>query len=473
MFRFFVFLFASIHYTIQSPTYKLSKLISPSLSSIIGDSPQYIRDSWQFAEFIKTQKIPKGYKLASLDAKSLFTNVSKNLSILAIKKRWRKLKDKTTFTQQQFVEAIKMIIEKSYFRFGTKFFIQKFGLAMGNCISGFLAELVMEDLEKNVLPKLPFLLTFYKRYVDDILLAILAGKEDEVLKIFNGYDKNLQFTIEHENNKSINFLDMTITRNDDGDLTIKWFQKEVASGRYLNYNGHNPISHKRNVITGIVDRAITFTNPEQRPDSLSRVRTLMKDNGYPPVFTEKIIKQRVDNFYNNNANKSKNDIKYYISAPYIPGLSDRLKKSLAKHGLGLSCKATNTVGNLYTKTKYTVPFEKRSKVTYEIPCKNCPETYNGESKQKMHERRGQHKRDVKNKKIEEGTALSQHATNTGHEIDFDKMKITNYMPKYWPRRAAESLQIMKCPMSMNKKDTGKTTHLKIYNNIFKNHPKTR
>jgi hypothetical protein len=135
---------------------------------------------------------------------------------------------------------------------------------------------------------------------------------------------------------------MTITRMEDGTLQTKWYQKAVASGRYLNYNGLNPISHKRNVITGVVDRAITFTNPEQRPESLKCVRNLMKENGYPTEFTESIIKERVDNFYNHNSKKSKNEIKMYIAAPYVHRLSDMLKKSLSKHSLGLSCKATNT-----------------------------------------------------------------------------------------------------------------------------------
>lgn len=346
---------------------------------------------------------------------------------------------------------------------------------MGNCISGFLAELVMEELEKSVLPKLPFPIPFYKRYIDDIILAILEGEhnENEVLRIFNDYDDDIQFTMEKEENKSINFLDMTITRNEDGTLTTKWYQKQVASGRYLNFQSQNPISHKRNVVIGMVDRAITFTNPKDRPESLNRIRSLMKENGYPNQFVEKIIKERVDNFYNHNSKKSKNEIKKYIGAPYVPGLSDQLKKSLAKYGLGLSCKANNTVGQLYTKTKYKVPFENRSKVTYDIPCKMCPEVYKGETKQKTRPRRNQHKRDVNNKKVIEGTVLSQHAASTSHEIDFEKMKITNNIAHYWPRRTAESIEIMKHPMTMNKKDTGKSTHLKIYENIFKKHPNTR
>lgn len=223
---------------------------------------------------------------------------------------------------------------------------------MGNCISDFLSELVMEDLEKSVLPNMPFTLPFYKRYVDDILLAIIPGKENEILEIFNKYDKNLKFTMELENEetKSINFLDMTLTRKEDGTIETTWYQKSVASGRYLNCKAMNPIGHKRNVVTGLVDRSITFSDPTNRPQSLKHVRELMRKSGYPTSFTEKIIKERVDKFYNNNNHVTQsNPIKRYISAPYVPGLSDQLKKTLRKHEFGLSCRANNTIGKLFTK----------------------------------------------------------------------------------------------------------------------------
>lgn len=117
--------------------------------------------------------------------------------------------------------------------------------------------------------------------------------------------------------------------------------------------------------------------------------------------------------------------------------------------------------------------DNRSKVTYDIPCKNCPKRYKGETKQKVYHRRSQHKRDIKNKKVTDATALSQHAVIDKHDIDFNKMKITNFIPNYFARRTAESLEIMKYPATMNKKDTGKTTELRAYENIFKKHPKTR
>lgn len=91
---------------------------------------------------------------------------------------------------------------------------------------------------------------------------------------------------------------MTLTRNELGNITCKWYRKEISSGRYLNFQGHNPVTHKRNVASAITDRAINFTNPKDRPQSIETVKRLLDDNGYPKDFVNKIVRERVERFYN-------------------------------------------------------------------------------------------------------------------------------------------------------------------------------
>ena len=133
------------------------------------------------------------------------------------------------------------------------------------------------------------------------------------------------------------------------------------------------MTHKRNVAAALSDRAIAFTNPHDRPKSIEKVKEILAGNGYPNDFISKVIRNRVDKFYNNRTIRDP-DPKRYIAAPYIPGLSERLKKSLNDHGLTLSCKTKNKIGNLYSRTKYTIPKEQKSKVVYEVKCSECSET---------------------------------------------------------------------------------------------------
>ncbi|KAG4073725.1 hypothetical protein HA402_000949 [Bradysia odoriphaga] len=158
--------------TVQSPTYKISELLSKTFSQIIHTLTFMIKDSWQFSQVIRNTKVPRGYKMFSLDATSLYTNIPKELCIHAIKKRWHLLQEHTFLSKEQFMDAVKLIIDESYFRYGDSFYLQMAGVAMGNSISGFLADLVMEDLELHILNKLPYIIPFYRRFVDDILMLV-------------------------------------------------------------------------------------------------------------------------------------------------------------------------------------------------------------------------------------------------------------------------------------------------------------
>lgn len=258
--------------TVQSPTYKISNIISKCLSKIIHLSPYRIKDSWQFSHTIRGMKIPRGYRMCSLDATSLSTNTPKELYIRAIETRWQLISEHTNLSKEMFIDAVKLITEESYFRYGDFCYKQLYGVAMGNAISGFLSDLVMEDLEVSILKNVPFIIPFYRRFVDDIQVFVPADKIDQLVDTFNKYHRRLKFTVEKESNKSINFLDMTITRDDEGNITTKWYRKELSSGRYLNFNGHNPMTHKRNVANAITDRAISFTNPEERHRSIGTVK---------------------------------------------------------------------------------------------------------------------------------------------------------------------------------------------------------
>lgn len=436
--------------TLQSPTYKISKVIARCLGKIENYSPFHVKDSWQFAQQVKDAYVPKGYKLISLDATSLFTNIPTDLCIKAIKKRWLKIEPHTFLTQSQFIDTVKLITSESYFRYKDDFYLQKMGLAMGNSISGFLADMVMEDLEQTVLNKLPFITTFYRRFVDDIIVAIPEKESQTILKLFNDYDqhKRIKFTVEEESNKSINFLDMTLNRSDDGKVETIWYRKAISSGRYLHFQANNPMTHKRNVATAITDRAIAFTNPKDRPNSLGKVKELLTDNGYPQQFVSNIIKKRVDRYYNGNVNKEKKDTKF-IATPYIPGLSELLKKVLNKFDMTLSCKTTNKIGNIYTKTKYTVPKQLKSKVVYQIKCCDCGAVYIGVTKQKLKDRMAKHKSDIHLKKLQETTGLTVHAVKNHHKIDLDKVTILEQIPNYFQRLIAEKMYIHKTPNTVN------------------------
>jgi len=67
-------------------------------------------------------------------------------------------------------------------------------------------DLVIQDLEREVLGKLDFRLSFYFRYVDDILTTVSKTAIDSIVEKFNAHHPRLQLTVEIEGDR-INFLD--------------------------------------------------------------------------------------------------------------------------------------------------------------------------------------------------------------------------------------------------------------------------
>ena len=123
----------------------------------------------------------------------------------------------------------------------------------------------MDDLENYCLSVLNkdfnCIPVFYYRYVDDIIVCVRKKHIDIVINTFNSYDPNLQFTFELEQDESINFLDMTLIRNNNMIIT-NWFRKQTLSDRVINYSSNHPTQQKKNIVFNLVDRAILLSHHE-------------------------------------------------------------------------------------------------------------------------------------------------------------------------------------------------------------------
>ena len=90
------------------------------------------------------------------------------------------------------------------------------GMAMGSPLAPALAEVFLTKLENEFITNSSNHLgiLFYYRFVHDIFLILPENiDENELLKIFNNFHKNLRFTLEHEQNNKLNFLDVLISKN--------------------------------------------------------------------------------------------------------------------------------------------------------------------------------------------------------------------------------------------------------------------
>lgn len=429
--------------TVNSATYEVEAFISSILSPLMNKNVYGIKNSFEFSKFISEMTLKEGDELVSLDVKSLFTNIPTEMVLEIVDKRWNEISEYTNINIHYFRRMIMLVFEGAILRFENNIYFQKFGVPMGSPASPVIAALVMEELEKLVLNKVGEDVTFYKRYVDDVILATAPEKMEDIRSEFNGVHERLQFTMEKETQNQINFLDMTLVRSNNR-IKTRWLPKN-KNGRYLDFNSESPFEHKKNVAISIMDRAIALTNPEERPESIREVKEILLDNNFPEYLIKKLMKQRVHKFYNNWKDESKKEKdKVFVSVPYVKGMTEQISKTMNRYDYRVSCKPLNKIKDkLFTHTKYNVEKNKKTDVIYQIECKYCDNKYIGQTKQFLKKRVYAHQYSVKTKNLN-STGLAQHSVNNRHSFDFNNIKILDTIHNVKQRLVAESLYIKKC-----------------------------
>ena len=84
-----------------------------------------------------------------------------------------------------------------------------------------------------------------------------------------------------------------------------------------------------------------------------------------------------------------------LRTPYIRGLSEKIAKVCAPLGVKPVFRPKRTLKRELIQVKNTTPEQIQTGVVYEIPCKDCPEVYVGETKRTLKVRLSEHRQAVK------------------------------------------------------------------------------
>ena len=257
---------------VDSPKCKLSKILEQILTKSIIKPDSHIKNTWQFKESIQNLKIPPDHIMVSFDVVSMFPSIPLDLIKKSIISNWKEIEKHTKIPQKEFLKAIDFLINSTYFKFNNKFYKQIFGMAIGDSSSPILGDLVFYELEKHIFKKFDSSLVYYGRYVDDTFLIIPKNKLLEIFKEFNDYHPRIKFTYEVEQKYKINFLDLTIYRNNDGTICTNWYRKNTYSGRFLNYLSCHPYHQKISLVKNLTDRAIKLADKKFHKENINIIK---------------------------------------------------------------------------------------------------------------------------------------------------------------------------------------------------------
>lgn len=196
--------------TIGSPTYELAKYVAKILKTLVGNTYSFIKDSNDFVKLIKNKRVDKDDILVSFDVVSLFTKIPLDGAVYVIKMA----------TNPKTTQLVEICLRSTFFSFQDHYYEQIYGVAMGSPLSPIVAKLYMEYFERKALNSYPLKPAWWKRFVDDTNLNWTHGKAE--LEMFfnhlNSISSEIKFTMELEENGKIPFLDVLISRKEDGTL---------------------------------------------------------------------------------------------------------------------------------------------------------------------------------------------------------------------------------------------------------------
>jgi hypothetical protein len=245
----------------------------------------------------------------------------------------------------------------------------------------------------------------------------------------------IKFTLEREENKTLPYLDVKITRK-NGKLETEVYRKATDSGLYLQFNSNHPKPVKNGIVNTLLHRAETHSSSKSSLNTeVTKIHNILGQNKYPQQLINNIKNKRT-----RNKDKIREDTKTVgtLALPYVPRLSEKISKIAKKVNVRTVFSAKDILRARLVKLK---PDSDRPKtdVIYKIPCE-CGKSYIGETGRTLETRLNEHKRTV-SKGDPNTSKLMEHISNTGHRILWDEAEVIGQEHHWKGRKVQEAAEI--------------------------------
>lgn len=376
-----------------------------------------LEDTFKFLAAVEdlNKKPEKMRFLASFDVKSLFTNIPVDRTITHI---LSKIPEDFHLSKETVKSLLELACKNVPFIFNGTSYTQLDGMAMGSpagvMMAGFALDMVEQELENfQVQPE------EHRHYVDDCFDVL----EDEnlvepLLTAMNGVIPDIQFTVEKELNRKLNFLDVTIHRSEDNRLQTSWFVKPTNTGLYIPYHSYCDPRYQKSVARCLFYRAHRISSSNEAVvEAFDRIFNMLEENGYPTSLLQRESTRVLapDSVQNPETATGK---PIYWKLPYI----DVIHKITQTKIRQISSKLSNSIivpvfsswkSKNWFQNKDKVAMSLCSSLVYEFKCQECERSYVGETRRHLSTRIKEHLNPISN------TEVSKHC----HEASADNFKI--------------------------------------------------
>jgi hypothetical protein len=446
--------------------YKLAKYLIPMLSTLTTNEYS-IKDSFSFVEEICKMK-NNNYVMASFDIKSLFTNIPLDETIkIATDSLYDRQLINSTLSKMSFSQLLKLAVKDILFIFNEKLYCQTEGVAMGNPLGPTMANVFLCYHEKIWLDECPidFKPVYYRRYVDDTFLLFKDNSHiPKFLEYLNNKHMNIKFTSEVEANSKLNFLDVTVIKDNDSFLSTV-YRKDTFTGLGMKYNSFTPKSYKINLIKCLVYRAFKLCSTSAFfENELQFLKKYFVSNNYPMKTVQNVIRNSLEQIYNPGIDVCSVGLKQiFVMFPYLGHSSNVLKRKVSTYlrkfypqiQLKIIFSNKNTIGSMFN-CKDKLPPYLVSNVIYKYTCGTCSATYIGETSKQFKVRVCQHRgisyRSGNVLSDSDNSKIFVHSVSNDHVIKKENFKILAQCNNQNDLRLLESIYIHNMHPNLNEQD---------------------
>ena len=342
---------------IPTPSYQLAK----KLNSLIAPYVPTVHSLKSPDEFIEILKVKERRGLlASLDAKSLFTNVpiDETIDIIIGYVYHHPTLPPLPMPSGLLKEMLGACTREAPFRSPEgRLYLQVDGVAMGSPLGVLFAESYMSFVETEALAGMAEKPYIYSRYLDDIFVDI--KDEPSLMHLKEELERHsvLTFTTEVGENNTLAFLDIDISAP-SGQFNTSVYRKPTNSGHCLNGKSECPSRYKQSVIKAYIHRAFKHASSwELLHQELDRVRQILADNSYSQREVDAEIQRALDKHINQPPQRAKADTGTTHTLLYENQMNDAYKtdERVLRNIIRRNCDPTSDNDKLNLTVYYKSP----------------------------------------------------------------------------------------------------------------------
>lgn len=290
--------------------YGLGKLVDAFLQRLCKRLPYRASSSYEVVTDLKLlENVSPSARLFTCDAKSMYTNINTADAIRTIVdylQQHPNMLQAIGVSLDLFTRCLRTVMNHNVFRFGDTYWVQLSGTAMGTPPAPMYATLYFGILEQRFLPIYNEVI-FYRRYIDDGFgiwvpqPGISPTDQNENWTLFME-SFNTVSSLEWDFSSletTVDFLDLTITIDDDGRLFTRLFEKALNLHLYLPGHSCHPPGVLKSLIYGTLLRCYRLSSHATTAEAdVKRFLTRLVARGFPPSLVNGILSSALTKLHN-------------------------------------------------------------------------------------------------------------------------------------------------------------------------------